>query len=142
MSQIFKHVLIPVDFSEDSELAAGIALGKFAADAETITIVTVCETRGNRHTEMPPEIDQLVIDNIKQRTSDFAERYNDKYKNLNTIIKKGCAATQILNTSQDMNIDLIVMGSQGRSSLARVFFGSTTYDVARKAKCSVFTIRT
>ncbi len=142
MTQAFKHVLVPVDFSDESELAAEVAIEKFGEEADTITIVTICESRSNRHAEMPPEIDDMVVEGVQHKTKVFVDKFKDKHKNLKSVIKKGHASQQILNAAKDLDVDLIVMGSQGRSSLARVFFGSTTYDVARKAHCSVFAIRT
>jgi universal stress protein A len=140
MSQEFKHILVPIDFSVDSERAMENTLTIFG-HAETITLVTVCETLSNRHAEMGAEIDEIMTRNIKSETDIFLKKYEGRHKNIQSIIKKGHASTQILAAAKDLKVDLIVMGSQGRSSIARVFFGSTTYDVARKASCSIFVIR-
>ncbi|MFT5116737.1 MAG: universal stress protein E [Kiritimatiellia bacterium] len=140
MSQEFKHVLVPVDFSEDAERAMEAALSLFS-NAETITLITVCETISNRHAEMSADINEIMTKNTQKETQSFLEKYQGRHKNILSVIKKGHASTQILAAAKDLDVDLIVMGSQGRSSIARVFFGSTTYDVSRKASCSIFVIR-
>jgi nucleotide-binding universal stress UspA family protein len=141
MSTTFKHVLVPVDFSDDAERAVSTALQLFSSQAEKITLLTICEVISNRHAEVGDEINDIITKTVQQKTHDFVQPYTEKYKNIDVCIKKGHAAQQILAASEDLGADLIVMGSQGRGSIARVFFGSTTYDVSRKAKCSVFVIR-
>jgi universal stress protein E len=140
MTQKFKHVLVPVDFSEDAERAMETALELFSG-AETITLLTVCETISNRHAEMGQEIHELMTKNTQMETQSFLEKYQGRHNNIQSLIKNGHASTQILAAARDLSVGLIVMGSQGRSSIARVFFGSTTYDVSRKASCSIFVIR-
>ena len=141
MSQEFKHVLVPVDFSEDSERALETALNVFGDNADEISLVTVCESVSNRHTEMMAEIDEMMENTVQEEVRNFVKKFEGRHKNLKAYVKKGTAAPQILSAAKEMNADLIVMGSQGRNSLARVFFGSTTYDVSHKAHCSVFVIR-
>ncbi|MGH1440629.1 MAG: universal stress protein [Cellvibrionaceae bacterium] len=141
MPKEFKHVLVPVDFSENAEQAVETALNVFG-NADTISLVTVCESMTNRHTEMVAEIDEMITKTINEEMQSFAKKYEGRHSNLKAYIKKGNAAPQILSMAKELEVDLIVMGSQGSSSLARVFFGHTTYDVSRKAHCSVFVIRT
>ncbi|MGH1486184.1 MAG: universal stress protein [Cellvibrionaceae bacterium] len=141
MPQEFKHVIVPVDFSDDSERALETALTVFGDKADEISLITVCESVSNRHTEMIAEIDEMMEDTVQKEVQTFVKKFEGRHKNLKAYVRKGSAAPQILLAAKEMNADLIVMGSQGRNSLARVFFGSTTYDVARKAHCSVFVIR-
>ena len=47
---------------------------------------------------------------------------------------------RILEFSEEKDIDLIVMGRQGRSSLGKWLFGEVTEKVTRKAKCAVLVI--
>ena len=141
MPKEFKHVLVPVDFSENAEEALETALKVFGDSADTISLITVCESITNRHAEMMTEIDDMINKSINEQMQSFASKYEGRHKNLKAYIKKGHAAPQILSAAKELDVDLIVMGSQGASSLARVFFGHTTYDVSRKAHCSVFVIR-
>jgi nucleotide-binding universal stress UspA family protein len=49
-------------------------------------------------------------------------------------------ASEILRYAKSANIDLIVMGTHGRSGLARVVLGSVTEAVVRAAPCPVLTV--
>jgi nucleotide-binding universal stress UspA family protein len=53
----------------------------------------------------------------------------------------GHAAEMILKRAREWHADLIVLGSHGRSGLARVLLGSVSASVARDAGCSVRVVR-
>jgi nucleotide-binding universal stress UspA family protein len=57
------------------------------------------------------------------------------------IILKGIPYEEILKFSRENKIDIITMGTYGRSGLERVIFGSTAERVVRKATCPVMTVR-
>jgi nucleotide-binding universal stress UspA family protein len=47
---------------------------------------------------------------------------------------------QILRFAAEQNVDLIVIGRQGRSDLGKFFFGSVTEKITRKATCAVLVV--
>ena len=49
-------------------------------------------------------------------------------------------ASEILQYAKSANIDLIVMGTHGRTGLARVVLGSVAEAVVRAAPCPVLTV--
>ena len=55
--------------------------------------------------------------------------------------EEGEAATTILSQAEQKKIDLIVMGTRGRSGLPHMLLGSVAEKVARTASCPVLTIR-
>ena len=55
-------------------------------------------------------------------------------------VSVGQAAAEIVKYAQREKIDLIVLGTHGRSGLARVFTGSVAEAVVRTAPCQVLTI--
>lgn len=56
-------------------------------------------------------------------------------------VARGQPADAIIRFAQDHDVDLIVMGTHGRSGLHHVFLGSVAEKVVRHASCPVLTIR-
>jgi nucleotide-binding universal stress UspA family protein len=56
-------------------------------------------------------------------------------------IRKGVAAREIIAAAQDHRSDVIVMGSTGRSGLARMLMGSVTRRVLQRLPCSLLTVK-
>jgi nucleotide-binding universal stress UspA family protein len=54
----------------------------------------------------------------------------------------GNVAEQIMALAEDLQADLIVMGSRGHGVLRRVIEGSTSDVVVRRAHCPVMIVRT
>ena len=141
MAYEFKHVLVCVDFSEDSEVLLSTALRYFADKAESITVLSVADSARQAPKKTMAEIDELLIDKFKKNMQQFFKPFEGAHQNIRAIIRRGNPHLEILKTVEEIGVDLIAMGSQANSSPDRVFFGSTTYEVARKASCSVFVIR-
>jgi nucleotide-binding universal stress UspA family protein len=57
-------------------------------------------------------------------------------------LEEGLAVTEVLRVAQEVNADLIVMGTHGRTGLARLLMGSVAEQVLRKALCPVLTVKT
>lgn len=54
----------------------------------------------------------------------------------------GKPAEEILRVARDEGVDLIVMGTHGRTGLRHVLMGSVAETVMRTAPCAVFTVKT
>jgi nucleotide-binding universal stress UspA family protein len=58
-----------------------------------------------------------------------------------TRVVEGEAASTIVRTAESINADLLVVGTHGRTGLARIALGSVTEKVVRAAKSSVLVVR-
>jgi nucleotide-binding universal stress UspA family protein len=58
-----------------------------------------------------------------------------------TGVMFGSPARAIVDYARDYAIDLIVMGTHGRSGFAHLLLGSVTERVVRTAECPVLTVR-
>ena len=56
------------------------------------------------------------------------------------IIKEGSPARAILEVANEENVDLIVMGSSGKSGFDRFIMGSVADKVVNSAKCAVLVV--
>jgi nucleotide-binding universal stress UspA family protein len=57
-------------------------------------------------------------------------------------LRRGDAATEILQLAKEKHIDLIVAGSRGLSQVSAWLLGSVSRKLIHYAKCSVLVVRT
>jgi nucleotide-binding universal stress UspA family protein len=76
---------------------------------------------------MKSRLDQLVVPDSTIRTE---RRYEE-----------GEPVAEILLTAKECGADLIVMGTHGRTGLARLLMGSVADQVVRRAECPVVTVK-
>lgn len=146
MAKVFKSILVPVDFSENSEASMGLALDYFADTAESITVLSVCEGGRSKGKEEPlSEVDHMMAKSANIEMTRFKRKFSESHPNckaeIKTMISHGDAASEIIRVANGGHVDLVIMGSKGTNSLVKAFFGSTTYQVSRKVTCSVLVAR-
>jgi len=61
-------------------------------------------------------------------------------QNYKVFFKEGEPFVEIIQMAKKESVDLIVMGTHGRTGLDHVLFGSTAEKVVRKSPCAVLTI--
>jgi nucleotide-binding universal stress UspA family protein len=80
---------------------------------------------------------------VKKETEDFAARAADRLRlqfpewTVRSEAKTGTPSWEIMEAATRFNADLIVIGSQGRSMVGRMFLGSVSKQIAENADCSV-----
>jgi nucleotide-binding universal stress UspA family protein len=85
----------------------------------------------------------------KEQMNKIKEKYKQKTKNnidfkeLKTEIVEGAksAATTIIEYAESENIDLIIIGSRGRTSFKKLLLGSVSSNIIKNAHCAVLVIR-
>jgi nucleotide-binding universal stress UspA family protein len=58
-----------------------------------------------------------------------------------TVVRSGDAATQIVDLAESEEVDLVVMSSHGRTGLLRWIYGSVAERVLHNARCSLMVVR-
>ncbi|MDQ2622867.1 MAG: universal stress protein, partial [Actinomycetota bacterium] len=56
-------------------------------------------------------------------------------------VTDGDAATAVLRTAEELDVELVVVATHGRTGLAHVLLGSVAERIVREAPCPVLTIR-
>lgn len=141
-----RQVLVPMDASPKSETALEHALREFA-DA-TITVLHV--TNPIEDTYMTGEEDFMTdFEALEERSREEAETILSNAKataeahgvDISTERAFGPPASKIVEFAEEHGFDHIVLGSHGRSGLARLFLGSVAEKVARRAPVPVTIIK-
>jgi nucleotide-binding universal stress UspA family protein len=139
----FAHVLIPTDFSESARLALDLATQLVRPDG-TITLLHVLEIPIIYSGEMSLDDIRRVLDKESATALDQeAARLRAKTTaTVEVISRVGYPGAQTLAAlDADRSVDLVVMGSHGRTGIKRVLLGSVAEKVVRHAHCPVLVAR-
>jgi nucleotide-binding universal stress UspA family protein len=58
-----------------------------------------------------------------------------------TVILEGKPAAEIVNYAKEQNVDLIVVGTQGKKGIERLLLGSVAETIIRSAPCRVLVVK-
>ncbi|CAA9433392.1 hypothetical protein AVDCRST_MAG82-2278 [uncultured Rubrobacteraceae bacterium] len=70
-----------------------------------------------------------------------AEELKDMTPNVDTLIRGGAPADQIIRVADELEADLIVIGGRGKGAVAAIVLGSVAYQVLHHAPCPVLVTR-
>lgn len=139
---MYKKILVPTDGSEFAKNAQKHAL--FIAnvcDAKIIAL-SVSENHFVSGISLNEEIEQLnqvLNERCEMDLKDF-EDMNEYGVEIESIIKEGSPAKAILEVASQEDVDLIVIGSSGKSGFDRFILGSVSDKVVNAAKCPVLVV--
>ena len=132
----YKHILIPVDDSPISyaavEHAEKIAKA-FGSKVTVMSVIALDPFTGVDFYKVAPAVTQYIMEaekNAEGRLKDIQDTLTHHGLSVDTkIIREIPTATGILNIADEINADLIVMGSHGRTGLKKFILGSLAQEV-------------
>ncbi|MBI1847942.1 MAG: universal stress protein [Candidatus Rokubacteria bacterium] len=142
-----RRILHPTDFSTASRPALARALAMARRDGATLILVNVMDVVvpiAEYHYVSPATYDQMLHaaeTYAKSRLAALAARARKAGVRVQTMLCEGAAAEQIVKAARSTRADLIVMGTHGRTGLAKVVLGSVAGRVIATARCPVMTVR-
>jgi nucleotide-binding universal stress UspA family protein len=140
-----QHILIPVDFSEYAEQALEYAIGLARKLPARLTLLHVIHIMplgvAPEGIALPYPYLQEIEAEVQQRLETYRQRIQEAGLEGTVLVESGTPFQCIVDTARDQHVDLIVMGTQGRTGLAHVFLGSVAEKVVRLAPCPVLVTR-
>ena len=134
-------VLFPTDFSEYSAVAFHLACSLAAHYRAKLAILHVQEPPFNVGELIMPLIPDTEAERKQLEETLRAVQPSNPSFAVEHHLLYGRAADQIIQASEKLGADVIVMGTHGRSGLSRALMGSVAAEVVRKAPCPVLTIK-
>lgn len=140
-------ILVPTDFSEDAEAALETAEQALAlVEAETrVILLHVFHVPAEYRSYGPAgsffEFTEELSDTLSERMDALAKPFRDEGLKVQTLVAEGIPAEVIVHKADEYDVDLIAMGTHGRSGLAHLLLGSTAERVVQHAPCPVLTVR-
>ena len=136
-----RTILHPTDFSEPSQNALGLACALARDYGARLIVLHVAEplTVGYEGVVVPPNPEELPASAQEQLA-----RLPVPQANLHAErrVERGDAVPVILRVAQEVQADLIVLGTHGWTGLGRLLMGSVAEQVVRRTTCPVLTVKT
>jgi universal stress protein A len=140
---IYQHILLAVDFAPDSEQVVQRARDLARLHTARLSLVHVTEyvpvDMANelvlpQEVELDRELNELAV----KRLAELGERIGVAVANQQVL--QGNTRGEILHLAEELQVDLIVLGSHGRQGIQRLL-GSTANAVLHGAPCDVLAVR-
>ncbi len=141
-------ILFPTDFSDSANAALGRALflaERFEAQLHMLHALVLHEFDPNNPDEAFPNSEEVLrklFEIADSRLAGLLKQHGREPLTLRQVSRRGLSAAEvILDYAEEVNADLVVMGTHGRRGPARLFLGSVAESVTRHASCPVLTVR-
>jgi nucleotide-binding universal stress UspA family protein len=143
----YKKVLFCTDFSKISDCAFEYAFGIAKRDEAILYILNVAPPPLQPHI-LDTYLSKEQLDKIEADHQEYLEKmFNDKYLNhikdktkVNIVTESGREDDKIIEFIQKEKIDILVIGTHGRTGMEHAFLGSVAEKVIRRSPIPVFVI--
>ena len=142
---MFNRVLIPTDGSDAAKPAVEMALDLAETHDALLHVLLIVD--------QPPTISGTAegfsgLDNLlntleekgNQATDAIVEQARDRDIEAEAAVRRGNPHDDILSYANENEIDIIVMGTHGRTGVKRALLGSVTENVVRHSEIPVLTV--
>ena len=155
-----RNILFCTDFSENSSGARDCAVDFAKAFNANLAILHVLDVSGLSlmnfvespdvafpayGSAIPVELADEIQKSVRQNTLKALEQIRldslDKVKNISVHYVDGVTSVEVVKFAEENSIDLIVLGTHGRTGFTHLIIGSTAENVVRMAKCPVLTVK-
>jgi nucleotide-binding universal stress UspA family protein len=142
----FRKILVPTDFSVHSGEAIKIAAAMSQAMQAPLVLLFVYQPMSSTLLDgalLPMPLD--VGTDVARANSQLQEAERAATAagavGVSSSLRQGGAVHEILAHAKEEGIDLIVMGTHGRTGLKHVLIGSVAEKIVRQSPCAVLTVR-
>lgn len=150
-TELFRKILVPVDFSPCSNEAFRVALEMARAFQSKLIILHVIDTGTvaafNRLGLLAVPSDataqrKRLRHQARLKTRELLESRPAEGVEVERVVVEGAPFVEVGRFARQERVDLIVLGSYGgrSESMEKIFFGSTAEKVVRTAGCAVLTV--
>jgi nucleotide-binding universal stress UspA family protein len=137
-------ILVASDFSDHAERALVLALELAKSLGASVTVVHAYEIPVYSvpdATLVPPPVYAAGIANAAQTCIDTTvERFSGRGAEITGVLREGPAAREIAALADELDVGMIVIGTHGRSGIARAILGSVAERVIRIAHRPVLAV--
>ena len=137
-----KNIIVPTDFSTLSYTAFMYAKDIASRWGAKIHVVYVLEKQPPFLAMRSLDVDEDEVmtsmeDQAKKQLEEAVKQFGEVEFEIETILRKGVDYEELVQYSKEINSDLIVIATHGRTGFVHTLIGSVAEKVIRHAKCPV-----
>ena len=135
-----KNILFATDFSPAADAAAPFAIQ--IARSYGAKVYGVHVNPFDNYTSAAPEAWAAMAEAAERETKERSQRLNEQLKGIEheVVMGEGNIWEVISNLIKQKEIDLIILGTHGRTGLEKALLGSVAEQILRQAPCPVLTV--
>ncbi len=146
----WRTILVPHDFSSSANHAVALARDVAKIHGASLVLLHVAELPSSVGAETailpegggaPISLREYATSSATTHLGDIAARLEKDGAKVTISVVVGRAVDEILRVAADQKVDLIVMGTHGRTGLQHLITGSVTERVVRSSPVPVLTVR-
>jgi nucleotide-binding universal stress UspA family protein len=134
-------ILVPTDFSKNTQTALSYAID--LANQFACKLILFNTYKLSHRAGMYIGVERMMREESREQMAQLLREVRPKIKGEASVegkVAKGEAVSTIIRAAKKLEINLIVMGTQGASGLKEVFIGSTTSGVINGSKIPVLAV--
>lgn len=143
-NSLYRNIVIATDGSENSQraISCGVEIAKLSgATVHALYVVDTPSMISETWTAGKEMVHELIIREGKKVLSKVKKIIEDSGVEVKEALLEGYPSEEIINFAENNNMDLIVMGTLGKTGLERFLVGSVAENVVRNSKVPVMVIR-
>jgi universal stress protein A len=138
-------ILVPIDFSDCSKKALQYAVPfakEFGATIALLHVVQINSPAGPEFGAIDfPLIQADLRKDAEKQLAELAATDVQEQAAVETLVRSGQEVMEIVDAAKELESDLIIISTHGRTGLKHVFMGSVAENVVRLAPCPVLVVR-
>ena len=144
-------ILLATDGSDNANAAVDFLLQFPFPEHCSITLLSVVDARlfvdvgafelSDDQYQVMHDTNEAVRREAQQSLTSVAERVSRDGWTVETMVRSGYVAEEILTTAEELQVDLVVVGSHGTSGYRRFMLGSVATRLLDYAPCSVLIVK-
>ncbi|HHV24120.1 MAG TPA: universal stress protein [Methanosarcina sp.] len=143
-NDLYRNIVIATDGSENSQraISCGIEIAKLSgATVHALYVVDTPSIISETWTAGKEVVHELIISEGKKVLSRVKKITEDSGVEVKEVLLEGHPSEEIINFAENNNMDLIVMGTLGKTGIEKFLMGSVAENVVRNSKIPVMVVR-
>ncbi|ANF95388.1 universal stress protein [Paenibacillus bovis] len=142
-SSAYERILVAVDGSEHAQRALehAVQLVKSLKADSRLTVLHVNPVMMVAEPPLGVDVDERLDEEGHAVTEPYRTYLNTTGVQYEVRYHTGDPATVICDAANDEKMDLVIMGTSGKSAVSELFLGSVSHKVIQHAECPVMTVK-